>query len=221
MIKEKKTMNFALVSLNDRNYQPLADITWLQNKVEYAERHGYGYACKVDGFYGVSIGYEKIYLLRDMMVEYPSIDWFWWTGSDTLITNMTIPLDERVDNDYHFIIATDCNGINADSFLVQNTPEGRAYIEMIISKYDQYKNDNWFEQQCIIDSVEEYKDIIKIVPQRLLNSYDYGLYPECVPIDKSGENGQWKHGDLLIHWPGTSLPHRIHLAQHYMGQITR
>jgi len=214
-------MNFALVSLNDRNYQPLADITWEQNKVVYADLHGYAHACKTEGFYNVGVGFEKIFFLRDMMESYPDIDWFWWTGCDTMITNLTIKLEDRIDNDYHFIIAADCNGLNADSLLVRNTPEGRGFIDMIISKHDQYKAHVWAEQQAIIDSRDEYKDIIKVLPQKLINAYEYSLYPECKPIDQTGASGQWEQGDLLIHWPGLSLPHRINLANHYMGQIIK
>jgi len=214
-------MNFAIVSLNDRNYQPLASLTWDQNKVLYAEQHDYAYCCKNDGFYNVVIGFEKMWFLRDMMETYSDLDWIWWTGCDTLITNMTIKLEDRVDNNYHFIIATDCNGINADSFLVRNSPEGRKYVDLIISKYEEYKDHVWAEQQAIIDSLEDNNDIIKIVPQRDLNAYDYGLYPDCQPIDKNGNDGQWKVGDFLIHWPGRSLYERLHLAQFYMAQTIR
>ena len=214
-------MNFALVSLNDAGYQPLADLTWNQNKVEYAERNGYSYACKNDGFYGLNLGYEKVYFIRDMMDAYTDIDWIWWTGADTLITNMTKKLEDVVDNNFHFIIATDCNGVNADSFFVRNSTEGRAFIDMIIAKYDQYKDHHWVEQQCIIDHLEEYKDIIKLVPQREINAYNYELYPDCPTIDKLGTDGNWADGDLLIHWPGRSLPHRMHLAQYYMTRVVR
>jgi hypothetical protein len=212
-------MNIALVSLNDQNYQPLADLTWEKNKVVYAEKHDYAYACKNDGFYNVNMGFEKIWFMRDMLNAYPDVDWLWWTGCDTLITNFGVKLEDRIDNDYHFIIATDCNGINADSFFVRNSPEGREFIEMLISKYDDYKDHVWAEQQAIIDSYEEYKSIIKIVPQRDINAYDYGLYPDCVPIDKHGNDGHWKQGDLLIHWPGRSLWERLHLAAKFMQQI--
>lgn len=212
--------NYALVSLNDDAYQPLAKFTWT-NKIEYAERHNYSYACKNYDFYGVGIGFEKIWFIRDMMQTYSDIDWFWWTGCDTLVTNMTTGLDTIADPNYHFIIATDCNGINADSFLVRNSPQGQEYIEMIINNHSKYVNHSWAEQQCIIDSQQQYKEWIKIVPQRTFNSYDYSLYPECTPIDQYGNNGQWQPGDLLIHWPGTSLPHRIQLAQHYLTQVVK
>jgi hypothetical protein len=215
-------MNFAIVSLHTPNFQPLADLTW-PNKVQYAERWGYGHACKTEGFYGVALGFEKIWFIKDVLEAYPDIDWLWWVGSDTLITNMTVNLEERIDNNYHFIIASDCNGINADSFLIRNSPEGRSYIDMIMSKYEQYKNHGWLEQQVIIDTFEENKNIIKLVPQRSINAYNYSLYSECAApekqLDKLGNDGNWKPGDLLIHWPGTSLPHRIHLSQYYLTQV--
>jgi hypothetical protein len=214
-------MNFAIVSLNNAAYQPLADITWNQNKVIYAEKQGYSYACKIDKFYGVIIGYEKMWFLRDMLSSYPEIDWIWWVGCDTLVTNMTTKLENKVDNNYHFIISSDCNGINADSFLVRNSPEGRAYIELIISKYDQYKDHEWVEQKAIIDTIDDNKDIIKIVPQREINAYEYRLYPECIPKDKFDNDGQWQPGDFLIHWPGTGLAHRIQLAQYFTQLIVQ
>ena len=215
-------MNFAVVSLHNEHYNELAKITWT-NKEEYAEKHGYAYACKTDNFYNVNIGFEKIWFLRDMLNEYPNIDWFWWTGCDTLITNMTIKIEDRIDNNYHFIIAHDCHNLNADSFFIRNSPEGKAYLEMIISKYDQYKDHGWAEQQVMIDTLDEYKHMIKILPQKSINSYNYDLYPEKTNkhLDMGGEDGHWSYGDLLIHWPGTTLPHRIHLAQFYVQHVVR
>ena len=212
-------MNIAVVSLNNQGYQPLADLTWDQNKALYAERHGYAYACKTDNFYNVNIGFEKIWFLRDMLEGYPDIEWIWWTGCDTLITNFTIKLEDIIDNNYHFIIATDCNDINADSFLIRNSPEGRAYIQMIIGQYPLYYNHNWAEQQVMIDTYEDNKDIIKIVPQKTFNSYDCKLYPTQAAVDRHGNSSDWTKGDLLIHWPGTSLPHRMQLAQYYLTQV--
>ena len=43
-------MKFALVTAFNEAYQPLADITWNQNKKLYAERHRYGAYTVTDGF---------------------------------------------------------------------------------------------------------------------------------------------------------------------------
>ena len=214
-------MNIILASLHNQAYQPLGDITWDQNKVPYGDLHEYAYCCKTTDFYGVPIGFEKIYFLRDLCELHLWADWIWWTGCDAMITNFTIKVEDRVDNDYHFIIATDCNGINADSFFVRNSEQGRGFLNHIISLMPKYLHDNWFEQQAIIDNYENFKDIIKLVPQRLINSYDYKLYPTQSNIDKLGNCGQWETGDWLIHWPGTSLAHRLHLAQHYLTEVVK
>jgi hypothetical protein len=216
---KRQIMNIAIASFNLSNYQSLHDITWKQNKIKYAERHGYKAFCKTENFYNLTIGFEKIWLIRDLFNENPELDWIWFTGCDTLVTNMTIKLEDIIDNDYHFIIATDCNGINADSFLIRNSSEGKAYIQMIMDKYDDYKNHSWAEQQVMIDTEEQYKDIIKLVPQRDINSYNCSLYPLQPSTDRFGNSGNWQPGDFHIHWPGTSLGHRIDLANYYLKQV--
>lgn len=216
-------MNIALISLHNSAYQPLADITWDNNKVPYAERHGYWHSCKTesDGFYGVPIGYEKIFFIRDLFRDNPELEWAWWTGCDAMITNFNIRVEDRLDDRYHFIISTDTNGINSDSFFIRNTPEGRGFVDHIIDKLPIYQNHHWFEQQCIIDSVYRFMPIIKILPQKLINSYDYRLYPQHHHywLDKLETDGQWTQGDFLIQWPGTPLAQRIELAKHYSQQV--
>jgi len=159
-----------------------------------------------------------------MLEGFPDIDWIWWTGCDSLITNMTIKLEDRIDNNYHFIIAKDSHNFNADSFFIRNSPEGRAYIEMIISKYPEYKDNGWAEQGVICDTYKDHKEIIKVLPQRAINAYNYDLYPEKKPhekyFDRDGNDGQWQSGDLLIHWPGTYFDFRLkHLAPYYIQQV--
>lgn len=219
--KQRTTMN-VIISLHDPNYQPLADLTWNQNKVLYAEKNGYAAECKTNNFKGgVSIGYEKIWFIKELMADHPEYEWIWWTGTDTLVTNFNVKIEDRIDNNYHFIIATDCNGINADSFLVRNSPEGRAYIDFIWDNHEEYEQDGWKEQRCIISNLEKFKDIIKIVPQRDLNAYNYALYPHCQPYDKSENYGQWQPGDWLIHWPGIDLFRRLQLASFYMQHVVK
>ena len=214
----------AIISLHDSGYQPLADLTWNNNKLLYAQKHGYAADCKSSGLRGdVSIGYEKIWFIKELMEQYPEYEWIWWAGADTVVTNFNIKIEDRIDNHYHFIIATDCNGINADSFLVKNSAEGKAYIDHIWDRRHEFDQDGWHEQRCIINTLEQFKDIVKIVPQRDLNSYDYNLYPSYQhhPYDAGGNHGQWQPGDWLIHWPGTSLSRRLELASFYIQQVVQ
>ena len=105
---------YALVELHDANYQPLADRTWIKNKLIYAELHGYKTFCRTDNFIpDVGIGYQKIYYIKELLETNPDVEWFWWTGTDTMITNFGTRIEDRIDNRYHFITTVDVNGINA------------------------------------------------------------------------------------------------------------
>lgn len=219
-------MNFALVTAHNEAYQSLADITWTQNKKLYAERWGYDAIAKTDGFnYPVSqISFERSELIIKLL-ESNKYDWIHACGCDTMITNFTIPLDTLVDDDSHFIIATDCFNINNDSFLARNSPECIVWLKHIVSIREQYANHPWYDQQAMIDNIEKLGSRLKIVPQRVLNSYDYDQYPGSVPHvykkDLFGNDGQWAPGDFLIQWPGIPNNRRIPLAQTMLTQVIK
>lgn len=213
---------YAIISLNDEKYQPLADLTWDQNKKLYAERHDYLAINKTSNFVGnISIGFEKIFFLRDLMKEHPEVKWFWWTGTDSMVTNFTTKIEDKIDENYELILATDCNEINNDSFLIKNSEWGRDYIQGIIDVMPQYSNHYFFEQQAMIESYPLNKESIKIVPQRYLNAYRNDLYPHQSKYDQLGTDGTWQKGDWLIHWPGTSLDLRLQLARLYMPEVVQ
>lgn len=228
----------AIVSLNDEKYQPLSDITWNQNKLLYAQRHGYGAICKIDNMRpNTGIGYQKIYFVKDVMIEHPEYEWIWWTGTDSMVTNFAVRIEDRINNDYHFMITVDVNGINADSFLIRNTPEGMAIIDGIIALEEESIKHWDGEQRAIalllglpvtaapwpisttIPMKEEYQSIVKVVPQRFMNSYNYQFYHYHDHRDKLGINGNWEQGDWLIHWPAVNLEDRLKLTRLYEPYI--
>jgi hypothetical protein len=213
---------YAVVSLNDEKYQPLADLTWDQNKKLYCERHGYAGINKTSGFVGnISIGFEKIHFILNLMNERPDIEWIWWTGTDAMITNFTIKIEDKIIPEYDLILATDCNDINNDSFLIKNSDWSKDYMKQIADLEPKYKKHFFYEQQAMIDTYHDNKDHIKIVPQRYLNAYKNDLYPHQLPYDCLGNDGTWQRGDWLIHWPGTSLDLRLQLARHFMKEIVQ
>lgn len=217
-------MKFALVTAHNERYQPLADLTWHQNKELYARRWGYDAIAKTDGYcYPVSqISFERTELIIDLF-ETQGYDWIHACGCDTMITNFTISLESLIDDNFDFIIATDCFNINNDSFLARNTPTTLAWLKHVVAVREQYADDPWYDQQAMIDSIDMMGDRIKIVPQRMINSYDYDQYPGSVPHvykkDMFGNDGQWQPGDFLIQWPGISLERRIPLAQQMLTQV--
>ena len=153
-----------------------------------------------------------------------SNDWLWWTGADLMVTNWTIKLEDIVDTNYHFIVASDFNGINADSFLIRGSDEGKSYLAMIANTLINYEN--WEGEQGIMkDTYEQYKNtVVKLVPQKLMNSYNYavyrGRYPEPL-IDKLGTVGDWSIGDFVIQWPATDLNFRLRAFDYYSNLILK
>lgn len=231
---------YALINLHDNNYQPLADLTWHKNKVLYAEQHGYAHHVTTKVFSEhSSIGYQKVYFAREILEQHPEYEWIWWTGTDTLITNFAVRIEDRIDNNYHFIISVDVNGINADSLLIRNSPEGKKFLDDVLA-IEQECSKHWDHEQRamartmgvpvppepwamhpVAPIAGHMQSIVKIVPQRFMNSFNYQLYHYTDHRDKLGIDGNWNKGDWLIHWPATSLDQRLQLASFYMQHIVK
>jgi hypothetical protein len=217
---------FIVINNFTDNYRPLVDKTWYLNKLPYCEKHGYSHELQ---FLESSLPMheyqiEKIKFIQRVVNDSPEDSWIWWTGADLMITNFLIKLEDIVDNNYHFVTATDFNGINADSFLIRNSQQGRDYLNMIAEKLPNYTH--WEGEQGIMkDTYEQYKDIvIKLVPQRTMNSYNYSLYKGRGPepmLDKLGNVGDWRIGDFAIHWPAQSLEFRLQAFDYYSQFIIR
>lgn len=209
----------AIVSIFTDNYQDLADLTWYKNKVKYAEKHGYLALPKTANFSPEQVHFDKFVHILDVMKTHPNVDWVWWIDNDAMITNFDIKVEDLVDNDYHVIMPTDIAALNTGSFIVRNSTQGREWLEFLLSKKAEYKNDKkWFEQQAVIDFYPKFQDLFKIIPQQWLNSYDYNMY-NVVGVDLLGQDGQWYPGDFVIHWPGLPNEARVRLAQQIQPYI--
>jgi hypothetical protein len=134
---------------------------------------------------------------------------------------MDIKLEDIVKNEQkHFVIPVDVNGINAGNFFVRNTVEGRNYMQAMIDSIGRFEH----EQAFIIDSYfysKTHTDIISLYPQRSFNSYDYNIWGDAYPygLDMFGNNGRWSPGDFIIHFPGKSLEDRLLLSDKYSLQV--
>jgi hypothetical protein len=215
-------MKAAIISYHDASYQPLADITWDQNKIPYCEQHGYH--CEFEPLEGLNhIGQlQKVRFINRMLNDPAGYEWIWWTGCDLMITNFSVKIEDKIDENYHMVIATDCNGINADSILIKNSEEGRAYWKMVSDLLPSRSHDWEGEQGIIKLTYPNHRKGIKVVPQRDINSYDYNVYGgHYKPFDHLGTNGQWQKGDWVIQWPGVGLDARLKLAEHYTKQIIK
>lgn len=236
---------YGMISHHDSGYQKLADLTWHENKEEYAAIHGYGMYCRTKDFVtqtsnGLMTGFEKIYIAKSVLEENPEFQWLWWTGTDTMITNFSTKIEDRIDNNYHVIVCADNNGINADSLLLRNSPECLNFLERVL-ELEKESMAFWDTEQRAIGKLlgfpgtgdqgwptgknlviqNEFKNVVKLVPQRYMNSFNYKLYHYTDHRDKFLVNGNWSFGDWLIHWPACSLDVRVQLYNFYKDQIVR
>ena len=217
--KDHNRPKIAIVSIFNDRHQDLAELTWYNNKVRYAEKHGYTARAKTDNFSPEQVHFDKFVHILDTMKFDPGIDWVWWLDNDAMITNFDIQVEDLVDSDYHIIMPTDIAALNTGSFIVRNSTQGRAWLEFLLSKKREYRDDKkWFEQQAVIDFYPKFQDLFKIVPQQWLNSYDYTMY-NVEGLDLLGQDGQWYPGDFVIHWPGLPNETRVLLAQQYQQHI--
>lgn len=203
----------AVASLHDANYSDLAALTDAPKR-EYCDRYGYQFHVLTEMKYSTITGFNKIHFTLDLFKQHPEIEWLLFSECDAMITNLNIRIEDKIDNNYHFIVPVDRLNINSGNFLACNSEQGRAYLQMIIDSEEAYKDVAWAEQQVIIDTIDQYQDIVKIVPQRYMNSYEPEIYDYCdARYDVLGNVGAWEPGDWIVHWPGTYKPTRIARAQ--------
>ena len=211
----------AVASLHDANYSDLAALTD-QSKQQYCDKYGYQFHVLTEMKYSTITGFNKIHFALEILNQDPEIEWLLFSECDAMITNQTIRIEDKIDNDYHFIVPVDRLNLNSGNFLARNTDQGRAYLQMILDKEESYKEIEWAEQQVIIDTIEEYQDIVKIVPQKYMNSYEPQIYDYCdARFDILGNSGAWEPGDWIVHWPGTYKPTRIERANFHLSQVIR
>ena len=211
----------AVASLHDANYSDLAALTD-QSKKEYCDRYGYQFHVLTEMKYSTITGFNKIHYALDLFKQHPEIEWLLFSECDAMITNFTVQIPDRIDNDYHFIVPVDRLNINSGNFLARNSEQGRAYLQMIIDKEAEYTTVEWAEQQVIIDTIDEWLHVLKIVPQRYMNSYEPEIYDYCdARFDILGNSGAWEPGDWIVHWPGTYKPTRLQRANIHLPLILK
>lgn len=187
------------------------------------------------------MGWGKIFLMKEAMEKYPDAEWIFNTDCDVMITNMEIKVEdiikEHTTDNTHILIPADCNGINCGNMIIRNSPIGKAFIETVIAGMPLYRHWYMFENQLIQDlfvgtHLEEtgvtpggtfWARVAKILPQRVMNSYDYTKHPKLKDRkeykDILGTDGQWQKGDFVIQWPSTDLDFRIKAAKELVEQM--
>lgn len=225
---------YAILSMSTSNIHDLSNLTDAPKK-EYCERHGYEFYNIGDKEIGTkpevwtfSMDWHKPKYIKNLFENRPDITWALMTEADSTITNLTVTMDDKIDNDYHVIVPVDRLNINSGNLLIRNSEQGRAYLDAMIADGPKYatnttNNPIFGLQLWIVDTIDQWGDIVKIVPQRYMNSYE-NIYDYCdVSQDILGNSGIWEPGDWIVHWPGLLHKIRLHRASNLEteGRITR
>jgi len=203
-------MKICVASISTPNIKEMAEIT-VNNKIEYCKKNNYfgAFLTQTENY----LGFDKILFIEGLL-NTNKYDYIYWCDCDTLFTNFNKKIEDLIDEKYHFFISTDYSkDINAGVFIIKNSPEGRLYLNDVKKTMYELAHVNKFkfgeEQTALIATwrKEEYKNKIKIIPQKYMNAYPYSdirQHPNGLE-DLTGINGDWKPGDLMIHVAGFGM----------------
>jgi len=175
----------------------------IENKKAYCKKHGYDFIISTDSYdLDRYPAWSKIKLI-ERVLQTGKYKWIFWSDADALFMNMAFKLEELIDDDYDFIGCKDCNGFNLGNFFLKNTAWSFDLLKEIYK--DKYKYCRIWENGAFIEIVENdpsYLLRMKVIPQRLMNSY----HPP--QVGKSTE--AYQVGDFIIHFPGLT-PEKYYL----------
>lgn len=205
------------------NYSELAELT-VPILIKYCEKHKY--ACHIkqvkpntDGSYD----YIRIQEARKLIEDY---NYVFMLEGDMMVTNMSVPVTDFIDEENHFFLCKDRNDYNGGSFIVKQSDWSRAWLNFVNSQQEKgkYKTEqNVFEFCC------SFTSNVKTLDHPTINSIDYSLYApsygkigykegEVVEIPTEAE-GNWNRNHLLLHLPGKTLSERIEIFKKVKAEI--
>lgn len=195
------------------SYKALADIS-LPNLSEYCAKHGY--YMWVENIENDKWEYVKHDIFKKLFEE--GFDLIWYKDVDSIITNMTIPITNFIDDSHDFFITKDFNELNGGSVIIKNTEGGRWVNNMVLANRSKYENEqNVYNANMDMMLIGGF---IKILPQQTINAYQYELYPECKSYVGREDLGDWVEGkSFVLHTPGLGIEKRIEVLKN--ANITR
>lgn len=202
----------AMIMNWDADYQQIADLV-SDNRSDYAQRHGY--QLHISHYAG---SWGKLDAILD---AWDTADWLWWLDTDAAITNPDQRLEDLIGEPRasatgspSVILTTDRNGLNAGSMLIRTTPEVLAILEDLRARRADFDSQSkWWEQTGLAYLFWKINALVKVIPQRTMNSYP--LSPGLVEPPAC-----WEPGDFVMHCAGMTNPARIALLRPICKPIT-
>ena len=191
------------------SHQELADLT-VPNLEEYCNRHRY--TLKIIEIENDKWEYEKHKWFKRRFEEFPETDLIWYKDVDSIITNMSIPITDFIDDSSSFYLTKDFTELNGGSVIIKNTEVGRLFNQTVLENKDMFQNEQNFYNSMPMLMMGE--NIMKPLKHPSINSYNYSLYPECKDYVGKEDLGDWVDGkSFVLHVPALQMKDRIEILK--------
>ncbi|GLI71280.1 hypothetical protein VaNZ11_016408 [Volvox africanus] len=207
----------AVINVRSAEFSGLLDVTG-PNKRLFAEAHGYTYVDASDHLDNSRpASWSKIPAVLSIMDQY---DWIFWLDADTLITNLTIPVEAVLPtrgSAPDLLLTEDSTGVNAGVWLIRGSGcrwcrsflmrwwDMKSFIRRGAKDTKSGDNDALKHMLATMDSSERSSHI-GVAPQCAFNSYlwrgslrnllRYAMHPRRMLT------GLWRPGDFVMHAAG-------------------
>lgn len=196
---------------NSKTHAGLAEICKFTIK-KYCKRHGLAYAFHAINETEWPAAWYKIQLLRKEL-EDKKTRFCLWIDADSLICNPDFDIRSIIRDKKALYLAEDCNGVNAGVMLWKNTRLNKRLLKQVWRSRRFIKH-RWMEQEALRLLIEEnyegIQDRLELIPQKLLNAYDYALY------GRTWESGQVDKNSFVVHFPGLDFTLRRQQMEKYL-----
>jgi len=124
------------------DYQVLANLTFTNNKVKYAEKHGYKTHFKIHTDPN-DILWDRPRQWEQVLLSIPENDWLWVSGTDLFITRPDYRLEDFIDDTAEFMCAVDHHQVFGDCFIIKNCPNSIRLIREVLARRNEFPNEQW------------------------------------------------------------------------------
>lgn len=214
-------MRICIATFATGSYAPLCDITD-PNKREYSARNGYDFLRNHDDVSGNVFFQRHQWHLK--IIESGLWDWLYCLDADAIFTNLRIRIESVLMPSDKIVFPLDAVMVQAGGFLIGNCDLAKDFLRAVVARGSADPNQS--DQIEMENLLPQFKDAVRFLPQRVMGSYQYHLYPHLggnyvLRRDRNGNDGQWQAGDFVLHVPGATMETKCAVLRQHLALVQR